>query len=318
MEYNKQIAYMVPGDEVEGYYLLNSAAQRLSSNGKAYLTGSLRDVSGSMDYKVWDYQGQLDGDCDGKIVKIRGTVSEYKGARQLTVSRIRTVTDADTRNYNIEDIIPSAPIDSVKELEYIQNLVASIEDQDYRRVSEAMLDRHLVSFGKIPAAKSIHHSFISGLLMHTGNMLRIADFLSTNIYPDAVDRSLLLAGTLLHDFAKDREFSFSELGTVTDMSTKGRLLGHLVMGAEEVGSLCRDLNIPEEKTMLLQHMILSHHGQPEYGAAVVPCIAESELLYHIDLIDSRMEIYAETFEQLPSGSFSDKIFALDKRIYNHD
>ena len=308
---------MVPGDEVEGFYLLKTASQRLTASGKPYLAAVLQDISGTIDIKMWDYQGAIGQKDEGKIIKIRGDVSDFKGSCQITVSKIRLAQESDAGSYSLEDIVPAAPIDSVKELEFIQNLISSIEDDDYRKISEAMLDRHLVSFGKIPAAKSIHHSFISGLLMHTGNMLRIADFLSTNIYPDAVDRSLLLAGTLLHDFAKDREFLFSELGTVTDMSVKGRLLGHLVMGAEEIGELALKLEIPEEKTVLLQHMILAHHGQPEFGAAVVPCIAESELLYHIDLIDSRMEIYAEAFEQLPKGTFSDRIYALDKRIYNH-
>ena len=318
MEYNKHIANMSSGDEIEGYYLLEDAVQRLSSNGKAYLSAVICDASGKMPLKKWDYQGELGQLQDGRIVKIRGEVSEFKGSNQITVSRIRMAQESDKVNYNISDLVPTAPIDSVKELEYVQALVSTIEDPDYKKIAEAMLDRHLSAFGVIPAAKSIHHSFISGLLMHTGNMLRIADFLSTNIYPDAVDRSLLLTGTLLHDFAKDREFAFSELGIVTDMTVKGRLLGHLVMGAEEVAALCRELDIPEEKSVLLQHMILSHHGQPEFGAAVVPCIAESELLSYIDMLDSRMEIYAEAFEQLPTGTFSDRIYALDKRIYNHE
>lgn len=316
MEYDKRICDLVPGDEVEGFYLIRNASLRVSSSGKPYLSATFSDISGSIEAKMWDYSGPVSSNDDGSVIKIRGEVGEYKGTPQLTLKKIRTVAEGD--RYDVSRIIPTAPVDPEKELEYVQNLVASIEDEDYRRVCEIMLDRHVVSFCRIPAAKSIHHSFVSGLLMHTANMLRIADFLSTKIYPDAVDRSLLLAGTLLHDFAKEKEFEVSPLGSVKGMTTEGVLVGHLVMGAEEVGRIGEIYGIPQEKTLLLRHMILSHHGQPEFGAAVIPCIAEAELLSYIDLMDSRMEIYAETFESLPTGTFSDRIYALEKRIYNHE
>jgi 3'-5' exoribonuclease len=202
-------------------------------------------------------------------------------------------------------------------MEYVQDLIASMEDEDYRLLCAEMLDRHMASFGKIPAAKNVHHSFLSGLLMHTSSMLRIADFLATEIYPTVVNRSLLLAGTLLHDFGKEKEYDFSELGLVTDKSVEGMLVGHLVLGAEEVGEVGRKLGIPEEKLLLLRHMLLSHNGTPEFGAAVIPSTAEAELLSYIDMLDSRMEIYAETFETLEPGKFSDRVFSLDKKIYNH-
>lgn len=134
-----------------------------------------------------------------------------------------------------------------------------------------MLERHLETFRSIPAAKSVHHSFLSGLLMHTANMLCLADFLAGQ-YSQIIDRSLLLTGTLLHDFAKEKEFTFSQLGVVTDYSRKGQLLGHLVMGAQEIAQVAAELGTPEEKSLLLQHMILSHHGEPEFGAAVKPCL----------------------------------------------
>ena len=148
-------------------------------------------------------------------------------------------------------------------------------------------------------------------------MLQTADFLA-GMYESVIDRSLLIAGTLLHDFAKCEEFTTSPLGLVTDYSVKGVLLGHLVMGAHEVANVAVSLNIPEEKSVLLQHLILSHHGEPEFGAAVKPMCAESELLSFIDMIDSRMEIYRETLQEVPAGEFSKRIFALDRSIYHHN
>ena len=153
--------------------------------------------------------------------------------------------------------------------------------------------------------------------MHTTYMLQTADFLAY-MYEPVIDRSLLIAGTLLHDFAKCEEFTLSPLGLVSDYSVKGKLLGHLVMGAHEVANVAVELSVPEEKSMLLQHLILSHHGEPEFGAAILPMCAESELLSYIDMIDSRMEIYREALEEVPAGEFSNKVFALEKKIYHHN
>ena len=315
MEYNKYIGEMGVGDEVQGFYILKSAFSKTTASGKPFLSASLSDKTGFIDAKVWDYSGPIDSKEEGKVVKIRGEVSEYRGTLQITVSQIRLASENDV--YDLAALVPVAPIDVSKELEQVEKLVASIQDPDYRAICQTMLHRHIAAFQKIPAAKSVHHGFLSGLLMHTGYMLRIADFLA-GLYTDILDRSLLLAGPLLHDFSKETEFTFSQLGLVTGYSVQGELLGHLVMGAQEVARTAEELGIPQEKSLLLQHMILSHHGEPEFGAAVKPICAESELLSYIDMIDSRMEIYREAFQQLSPGQFSGRIFALDKHIYRHN
>jgi 3'-5' exoribonuclease len=316
MEYDKPIADMIPGDEVEGFYILKDAHQKTTAAGKPFLSGSIADRSGSMDIKVWDYSGPVGGTPSdtGKVIKLRGVVSEFKGMPQLTVSRIRMTAPAD--RYDTAALVPVAPIDPDEALNDIRRMLDSLTDADYRAAAKTMLQRHLEAFRQIPAAKSVHHSFLSGLLMHTSNMLKMADFLA-GLYAEIIDRSLLLTGTLLHDFAKEREFVFSDLGIVTDYSTKGQLLGHLVMGAQEAAEVCSEVGVPEEKSVLLQHLILSHHGEPEFGAAVRPMCAEAELLSYIDLIDSRMEIYAENLPDVPVGTFSNRIFSLDKKIYHH-
>lgn len=315
MEYNKNVKDMVPGDKVEGFYILKEAYQKISSNGKPFLSAVIADKTGTMDVKVWDYAGPVGTQEDvGKIIKIRGDVSEFKGNPQLSLSNIRMAMPED--NCDTVRLVAAAPIDKDETVRKVRALVDSMEDADYRQVARTMLERHLEAFASIPAAKSVHHSFLSGLLMHTANMMAMADFLSGQ-YASVIDRSLLLTGTLLHDFAKEIEFRFSDLGIVTDYSVKGQLLGHLVMGAQEVAQVCAELGTPEEKSLLLQHMILSHHGEPEYGAAVKPMFAEAELLSYIDMVDSRMEIYAELLPSVAEGSFSGRVFALDKRIYHH-
>ena len=306
---------MHPGDEVEGFYILRSAALKTTAAGKPFMTAVFSDRGGTIEGKLWDYTGPIGPADAGKVIKLRGTVGEYRGTPQITVGRLRLAAPEDP--VETDALVPVAPLDRGQTYDEVLRWVESIDDADYRAVCREMLRRHGNAFERIPAAKSVHHAFLGGLLMHTVNMLKTADFLA-RLYAGTVDRSLLLAGTLLHDFAKAEEFVFSQLGLVTDYSVKGQLLGHLVMGAQEAAEVCAALGAPEEKSVLLQHLILSHHGEPEFGAAVRPQCAESELLSCIDTIDSRMEIYRETYEALEPGTFSPRIFALERRVYKHN
>lgn len=314
MELNKAIKDLALGDEIEGFYVLKEATAKVAVNGKPFLNAVISDRSGSINMMVWDYAGPVGAGDVGKVIKVRGEVNEYRAVPQINALRLRLAVPGD--RYALDALVPVAPIDAETALCEIESLIAGMEDADYRAVCQKLFDEHKETFRSIPAAKSVHHSFISGLLYHTRRMLAIADFLA-GLYPEVIDRSLLLAGTLLHDFMKEEEFTFSPLGLVTDYSEKGQLLGHLVMGAEAVGKAARAVGMDEGKTTLLQHLILSHHGEPDYGAAVKPMCAESELLSLIDMIDSRMEIYAEAFETVPVGEFSQRLFALDKKIYHH-
>lgn len=302
------------GDQIEGFFLLQDAYSKTTLAGKPFLSMVLSDCTGSIDAQIWDYTGPVTPKDTGAVVKIRGAVTEFKGALQITIERLRHANAGD--QYSIGDLVPTAPIDAQEVWQKLQNIVDTIEDKDYAVICKEMLGRYGEKVKSIPAGKSVHHSFLNGLLMHTAYMLETADFLA-NMYSSVIDRSLLIAGTLLHDFAKCEEFKTSPLGLVTDYSVKGQLLGHLVMGAHEVANVADALHIPEEKSVLLQHLILSHHGEPDFGAAVRPICAEGELLSFIDMIDSRMEIYRETLGEISAGEFSKRIFALDRRVYRH-
>jgi 3'-5' exoribonuclease len=257
MDYNVKISDMTLGQKFEGFYLLYEAFPKTTATGKPFLSAGLSDCTGGLPAMVWDYAGPISGADAGKVVKVRGEVSEYKGSLQVTVEKIRLADEND--RYDVAALVPTAPIDADAALQEVRDLVASIEDRDYRLIAETLLDRNLEAFKTIPAAKSVHHAFLHGLLMHTSNMLKTADFLAS-LYGEVINRSLMLTGTLLHDFMKREEFGFSELGLVTEYTVKGQLLGHLVMGAQEVAAVAAELCIPEEKSVLLQHMVLSHHG----------------------------------------------------------
>ena len=313
MEQNVRIADMQQGQQIQGFYLLEDVRCRTAASGSPYISARIADATGSMAAKLWNYSGPITEADSGRAVLLRGEAGEFNGTPQFTIQRIRLATDKDV--FDRRALVPSAPLEPEEALEEVRELLASMEDGDYRAISEAMLERHLEAFRSMPAAKSVHHAFLSGLLMHTLNMMRTADFLAS-LYAEVIDRDLLLAGAFLHDLGKEAEFSRSELGLVTEYTASGKLLGHLYLGAREVSALARELGMPEEKALLLEHLILSHHGQPEFGAAVVPQCAESELLALIDLTDSRMEIYAEALQETPPGGFSHRIYALDKAVYH--
>ena len=303
-----------PGDRVEGFFLLSGAYSKQSANGKPFLSVELGDASGTIEGKVWDYSGPVSPADTGAVVKIRGMVSEFRGAPQVTVEQIRLAVPGDV--YNVKTLVPAAPLDEDDARRELLALVGSIADDDYRRVCQKVLEHYGERFFTIPAAKTVHHGFLHGLLMHTLFMARTADYLA-GLYAGVIDRSLLLAGTILHDAAKCEVFNTSPLGLVTEYSNRGQLLGHLVMGAQTVAACAGALGIPEEKSTLLQHLLLSHHGQPEFGAAGVPICAGGELLSLIDTMDSRMEIYREVLDQTPAGTCSSRIFALEHRVYHH-
>jgi len=308
------ISDLATGDLLEGFYLLQSVVSKQASNGRPFLSVILADRTGTVDGKVWDYNGPITAADTGAVAWLKGSVTEYRGIRQISVDRIR-LADASDR-FAVSDLVLTAPMNAQEAWEELGRFVDSVADPDYAAICRAMLAEYGERFRTIPAAKSVHHGFLNGLLMHTLDMLRAADFLAEQ-YREVIDRSLLIAGTLLHDFAKCEEFATSRLGLVTDYSLRGQLLGHPVMGAQAVAKYAAQLSTPPEKAALLEHMILSHHGEPEYGAAVRPCCAESELLSLIDMMDSRMEIYRETIEQTQEGEFSPRVFALDRRIYHH-
>ena len=310
------IAQIQYGTGVDGYYLMKEASLRQTKRGTTFLLAVLQDISGQIGAVKWEYNGEVAVSDAGKVVHILGRCTSYADKLQVVLDSIRLAEPSE--GYDPSGLVPTAPISIPDELREVEKFVATIEDTDYAAICREMLNRHKEHFWMIPAAKSVHHGFAGGLLMHTCNMLRLADYVAGQ-YRDTVNRDLLMAGVLLHDMAKDREFATSEFGLVTEYSVPGVLLGHLVMGAEEVAEIAKELGAPREKSVLLQHLLLSHHGQPEFGAAVYPVCAESELLSLIDLIDSRMEIYREAMDRTPVGEFSDRIYGLDnRRILHHE
>ena len=309
---NKKVKEMAVDDAVEGFFLLKNPVPKTTQSGKNFLSFKLADASGEIEGIFWDYDGTLHATNAGKPAKVRGTISDYNGKRQITVTQIRAAKEGDPIDMNA--LVPAAPIDPKQTYTQMVNLLDTIQDPEYKQICVEMLARNRELLSCIPAAKSVHHAFRYGLLMHTYFMMCHADYMS-KFYP-FVDRDLLMAGAFCHDLAKAKEYSLSSVGLVTDYSIPGYLLGHLYMGAAEIDRISREIGVSEEKSMLLQHMLLSHHGKPEYGAAVVPKTAGAMLLSMIDDLDAKMELIREALEGQAQG-MTESVWALGYKLYRH-
>ncbi len=304
---------LVENDRFCGYYLLKSASSGVTARGAPYLSFRLADRTGELPGKLWDYSGPVGPGDAGRAVWASGRVETYQDAPQASLEELRLLDEGDAVDPAL--LVPSAPADKDVMLKYVEKTLGGLEDADYRNVCLAILDRHREGFAAYPAAISMHHDFRHGLLMHTAKMMQTAERLA-DVYFGVVDRSLLLAGVFLHDIGKLAEFETTELGLVGDYSPEGQLLGHLFLGAEEVGAAARELGVPEEKRLLLQHLIASHHGKAEFNAIVAPKCAEAELLSELDMIDSRMEMYRRAYEETGRGCFTrQKVYGLVGKVY---
>ena len=294
-------------DRFEGYLIVRSAEQRASANGKNYLDMTLADKSGSINAKMWD--GTVQPPLAGSIVKVRATGNEFNGRMQLRVEKIRAAESRD--QVDMSALIPCAPRDPNEMLGEVVRAADHIADPDLRRITCELLDRAGDKLLTFPAAKQMHHAERGGLLHHTTTMLRAANAIMT-VYPQ-LNTSLLTAGVIVHDLAKIDEMDADTLGLVSDYSVDGKLIGHIVRGVVNIQLAAEKTKASPGKALLLQHMVLSHHGIPEYGSPLAPKFPEAEVLNTIDTLDARLYEMDEALSRAIPGGFSEKVWGLDNR-----
>ena len=294
-------------DRFEGYLIVRSAEQRASANGKNYLDMTLADKSGSINAKMWD--GTVQPPLAGSIVKVRATGNEFNGRMQLRVEKIRAAENHDP--VDMSALIPCAPRDPNEMLGEVVRAADHIADPDLRRITCELLDRAGDKLLTFPAAKQMHHAERGGLLHHTTTMLRAANAIMT-VYPQ-LNASLLTAGVIVHDLAKIDEMDADTLGLVSDYSVDGKLIGHIVRGVVNIQLAAEKTKASPGKALLLQHMVLSHHGIPEYGSPLAPKFPEAEVLNTIDTLDARLYEMDEALSRAIPGGFSEKVWGLDNR-----
>ena len=294
-------------DRFEGYLIVRSAEQRASANGKNYLDMTLADKSGSINAKMWD--GTVQPPLAGSIVKVRATGNEFNGRMQLRVEKIRAAENRDP--VDMSALIPCAPRDPNEMLDEVVRAADHIADPDLRRITCELLVRAGDKLLTFPAAKQMHLAERSGLLHHTTTMLRAANAIMT-VYPQ-LNASLLTAGVIVHDLAKIDEMDADTLGLVSDYSVDGKLIGHIVRGVVNIQLAAEKTKASPGKALLLQHMVLSHHGIPEYGSPLAPKFPEAEVLNTIDTLDARLYEMNEALSRAIPGGFSEKVWGLDNR-----
>ena len=296
----------------EGFLLVRSAEKRKDVKGNDYVDMNLTDRTGEINCKIWNWLPGEEAPETGSAVKVRGTVQEYNGRLQLRVEKWRKSTPEDT--VDMSQLVPCAPRKPEDMMAEIRETIAGITSENLRKLTEGLLETAGGDLNWFPAAQRMHHAERSGLLHHTSDMLRLAKAM-LEIYP-WLNRDLLLAGVIIHDLGKIDELKSDKAGNVTDYTRDGQLLGHLVRGITNLNRVADRLGIHGETVVLLEHMLLSHHGESEYGSPKPPMFAEAEALHWIDIMDARMNTMKTVTDKTPPGAFSEKIFSLDRRVYH--
>lgn len=298
------------GDEVQGFFIVKSVNVKTSSNNKLYLDLMVGDQSGEINGKVWDAnEDMIDIYTAGAVVKVKGTVTSWQNNLQLKIVRIRVATDADDINY--DTLVQSAPLKPQDMYSYIMGLVDEMKNEDIKKLVKHLVEEKEEKFLTHPAAKRNHHAIRSGLIYHIYRMLKSGEALSS-VYTN-INKDLLYAGIILHDLEKINEMAADQLGIVSDYTKEGQLLGHIIMGIKRIDEAAKELEVSDEVSQLLQHMILTHHYEPEYGSPKKPMMPEGELLHYIDMVDARMYDMDKALSTVEPGEFSDPVFVLDRR-----
>lgn len=305
----QSILTLVKDTRFEGYVLIRMSEQRTGSTGNKYLDLTLADCTGELNGKLWD--GNTDPPPVGSVIKVRGMTLEYNGRLQLRIEKMRPITDTDKVNMSL--LTPSAPETADEMISELTQTVNEIGSVPLRTIVEAMLTLYKDKLPYFPAAQRIHHAERSGLLHHTLGMLRLAKAVLP-LYPQ-LNADLLVSGVIVHDLSKMEELNSDELGIVKDYTAEGLLLGHISIGVSRIGEIAAKHEITGEPVLLLQHMLLSHHGEDMYGSPRKPMFPEAEVLHWLDILDARMNEIETALQKVPAGVFSEKIWSLERRLY---
>lgn len=297
------------GEAIDLYLLIKHATTGVTTTGSSFMTIILQDKSGDLDAKLWDTkEAQVEMYKAGIIVKVAGDVHEYRGKNQLRIKSIRPAKD--NEGISIADLVPSA--EKSKEVLY-EELMAyffEMENPQIQRITRHLLKKHEEAFKIYPAAMRNHHDYVSGLIDHVVSMLKLGKAI-IELYP-SLNKDLLYAGIILHDVGKVIELT-GPIGT--QYTIEGNLIGHISIMVNEISKAADELEIEGEEVMLLQHMVLAHHGKEEWGSPKRPMLKEAEILHYIDNIDAKMVMLNRALNTTKPGEFSERIFPLENRSF---
>lgn len=309
----KLVIDLKPGEPIDDDFLLAQSELRSARNDSLYLSLELRDRSGTISGRMWDAsQIVYETFKVDEFVHVKGRVEQYRDDVQISV---KALSQPDLSSLRLRDFLPQSPKDPDEMEKELREVLDMVEDPDYRRLNAAFMEdeARMAAFRNAPAAVANHHAYLGGLLEHTLSMARIAATVADH-YPE-VRKDILLTGVLFHDIGKTVELRFNRNFRYSD---SGQLIGHLTQGVLIVRDKARELEgFPDEKLTPLMHMILSHHGEREYGSPVLPMTPESFALHFIDNLDAKLRTVSDKIgEDLNTQSdFTAYIRSLERRLY---
>jgi 3'-5' exoribonuclease len=321
----RSIAEMMPSERVSGVFAITNAQLGRTRQDKPFLKVMVSDKTGELTARMWsiDEATFRSLPTDG-FAYIEGETQPYQGELQLI---IQTISRAEPSLEEMRDLLPCSKRDPGEMFAEVVALLDTLEHPAMKMLAKVYLDdaRLMEDFRKAPAAKSMHHAYLGGLLEHTLTLMKLADVVCP-LYPK-ISRDLVLMGLFLHDLGKTRELVYDKAFGYSD---RGELIGHIVEGAlmlqERVQTLIREhaVRLPSGTLTVLQHIILSHHGVPEYGAAKIPATPEAILVSMLDNMDAKttMALAAARPDRVASfdagGNFTEKQWALDTKLFKPD
>ena len=303
----KMISEFSDGDRINGQFLISNSAKCLNNAGAAYMNLELKDSSGTINAKKWE--ASLEDETNlviGSVIYLEGDVLKYKDSLQM---KLLSYSVVDPKDVDAAKFVKAPPVPKEELIKRFNQYVEGIKNEDCRKILDYLIKRLSPKLFDYPAAVSVHHEYASGLLMHTVSMADIGSYLA-DYYGD-IDKDMLITGILLHDMGKTIEF---EGPVIYKYSLEGKLLGHISIMVSEIRRAAEGLKITGEVPLLLEHMVLSHHGSNEFGSPILPLTKEALLLSLIDNLDSKMVFTAKALEGVNPGEFTNKLFPLDNRM----
>jgi len=278
---------------VTSSFVVVSKQVKPKKTGEPYLALTLGDRSGLIEAKMWDnVEDAIDAFEQDDFIKVKGLINKYKNRFQLTIHKIRRLGDTEV---DFADYLPKTTKDIGELWQTLCAFVETFQDPNLKALVLAfMSDPEIAEKYRIaPAAKSLHHAYIGGLLDHVVSLFKSCDLICRN-YPQ-INRDLLLTGAFLHDIGKLYELSYSRSFSYT---TRGQLLGHMIIELEMLqAKLAHIPDFPDEMKTLIEHLIISHHGEYEFGSPKLPMFPEALMLHYLDDLDSKMESMRAHFER---------------------
>ncbi|ERJ11108.1 3'-5' exoribonuclease YhaM family protein [Haloplasma contractile] len=295
--------------QVRLYAKIDQLNCQMTKNNTEFLNIMLMDRTGMINAKKWD-ASELDTKMfkSGQVVYLEGKGSKYNDKLQFIIESIRLVNESE--DIDLSEFYESAPLNVDYYKKQIYGYINRIENRIIKLITENLVRKFEEAYFVFPAATRNHHAYISGLAHHVTTMLKLAENIGS-IYSD-LNLDLLYAGVILHDIGKVIELSDYKAPEYTPM---GKLIGHLNIGATEIQVMAKELGIDSEEIMLLQHLVLSHHGHAEWGSPKEPLLKEAEILHFIDLIDSRINMVQEELDTVDEGEFTKRIYSMNGRAF---